>query len=189
MMHRKSGRKLGMKSQHRRAMMANMCSSLVLHERVETTLPRAKELRRVADRMITLGKKGTVHARRHAMSVLRNRRAVKMLFDDLAKRFADRKGGYTRILKLGFRRGDSAPMAVIEYLSAERKAESMPTGKEKKKTKERKGAKAEAAAAAEEKKPAKKKAKAEPKKKAEKKTEKKTTAKAKSAKKAKKSSE
>lgn len=132
MMHRKSGRKLGVKTPHRKAMMANMCSSLILNDRVETTVARAKELRRIADRMITLGKRGTLHARRHAMSILRNRRAVAMIFGELAKRFEKRAGGYTRILKLGFRRGDAAPMAMVEYIAGERKMESVPEGKGKK---------------------------------------------------------
>lgn len=100
-------------------MMANMCSSLILNKRIETTLTRAKELRRVADRMVTLGKRTTVHARRQAFKVLRNTKAVKVVFDDIAPQFLDRMGGYTRILKLGFRRGDSAPMAMIEYIIAD----------------------------------------------------------------------
>lgn len=116
MMHGKQGRKLGVKTPHRKAMFANMCSSLILNKRIETTLPRAKELRRVADRMVTLGKRNTVHARRQAYKVLRNAKAVKVVFDDIAPQFKERAGGYTRILKLGYRRGDSAPMAVIEYI-------------------------------------------------------------------------
>jgi large subunit ribosomal protein L17 len=116
MMHGKQGRKLGVKTPHRKAMFANMCSSLILNKRIETTLPRAKELRRVADRMVTLGKRQTIHARRQAFKVLRDTKAVKAVFDDIAPQFADRNGGYTRIMKLGYRRGDSAPMAIIEYL-------------------------------------------------------------------------
>lgn len=118
MMHQVTGRKLGVKSPHRKAMLANLCSSLILHQRIETTLTRAKELRRVAERMITLGKKNTIHARRRALQVLRNPKAVKIVFDELAPQFTNRLGGYTRILKLGFRRGDAAPMALIEYLTA-----------------------------------------------------------------------
>lgn len=143
MMHRKQGRKLGVTTSHRKAMMANMCSSLILNKRIETTLTRAKELRRVADRMITLGKRQTVHARRQALKVLRNRKAVKVAFDDLAPQFLDRMGGYTRILKLGFRRGDSAPMAMIEYIVAGIGDEFAPK-KEKAAAKKEKKAKAEA---------------------------------------------
>lgn len=161
MMHRKSGRKLGVTTSHRKAMMANMCSSLIQHKRIETTLVRAKELRRIADRMITLGKRGTVHARRQALKVLRNNRAVRIVFDDLAPQFTERLGGYTRILKLGYRRGDSAPMAVIEYVGAALVAEPKPAKKSKKEKKEQKAAE-EKPEAKEEKKaaPAKKKAKA-----------------------------
>lgn len=183
MMHRKVGRKLGMKSQHRKAMMANLCSSLILNQRIETTLTRAKELRGFADRMVTLGKRGTLHARRHALSLLRNKKAVQTVFGDLAKRFADRKGGYTRILKLGFRRGDAAPMAVIEYLSYERKSEKEDTEVEKKAKPKKAAPKKVKKEEKEEKKPAAKKAaakkttkKAVPKKKAEKKTKKTTKA-------------
>lgn len=116
MMHGKQGRKLGVKTPHRKAMFANMCSSLILNKRIETTLPRAKELRRMADRMVTLAKRNTVHARRQAYKVLRDTNAVKVVFDDIAPQFKERNGGYTRIMKLGYRRGDSAPMAIIEYI-------------------------------------------------------------------------
>jgi large subunit ribosomal protein L17 len=168
MMHGKAGRKLGRKTPHRKAMMANLCSSLIMHKRVETTLPRAKELRRIADRMITLGKRGTVHARRQALKVLRSSRAVKIVFDDLAPALAERMGGYTRILKLGFRRGDSAPMAMIEYVVGVDVGEEFAPKKEKKGKKSAKGGKASAEEApAEEKKP--KKAKAEKPKRAPKK--------------------
>jgi len=100
-------------------MFANMASSLIMHERIETTLPKAKELRRLAEKMVTLGKKGTVAARRRALTLIRNRKAVSRAFDELAGRYAARSGGYTRIMKLGYRHGDSAPMAVIEYLAPE----------------------------------------------------------------------
>ncbi len=126
MMHRKSGRKLGVTTSHRKAMMANLCSSLVTHKRIETTLSRARELRRVADRMITLGKRGSLHARRQARKVLRSSRAVRIVFEELAPQFANRKGGYTRIMKLGYRRGDSSPMVVIEYLVGAAREERMP---------------------------------------------------------------
>lgn len=120
MRHRVEGRKLGMKSPHRKAMFANMAASLVLNDKIETTLPRAKELRKVADRLITLGKSQTLHARRRAVMMIRDKKAVHKLFSELAERFAGRNGGYTRILKLGWRHGDAAPMAAIEYLASER---------------------------------------------------------------------
>ncbi len=142
------GRKLGRTKAHRQAMFANMASSLILHDRLETTLPRAKELRRLADRMVTLGKRGTIAARRRALQLIRSRRAVNKAFDELAPRYADRSGGYTRIMKLGWRHGDAAPMAVIEYLHAEHK---VPAHEEKKpKAKKKKEAKKEERAAARE---------------------------------------
>ncbi len=131
MMHHNVGRKLGVTTAHRKAMLANMCSSLILNQRIETTLTRAKELRKIAERMITLGKRKTVHARRRALMVLRNKRAVKVVFDTLAPQFEGRMGGYTRILKLGHRRGDSAPMALIEYLTHVAKSEPSGTAKPK----------------------------------------------------------
>jgi large subunit ribosomal protein L17 len=117
MRHHVDGRKLNMTSSHRKAMFANMASSLVIHDRIETTLPKAKELRRIADRLVTLGKRNTVHARRQAFALIKDRQAVVKIFGDLAGRFADRNGGYTRIYKLGCRHGDRAPMAIIEYLT------------------------------------------------------------------------
>lgn len=122
MRHHVDGRKLGMKSSHKKAVFANMAASLILHDRIETTLPKAKELRRIADRLVTLGKSQSLHARRRAVAITRNKGAVHKLFDELAKRFEKRNGGYTRILKLGWRHGDAAPMAAIEYLNPERKA-------------------------------------------------------------------
>lgn len=98
------------------AMLKNMAASLILHGRIKTTLPKAKELRRLADRLVTLGKKGSVSARRRARQYLHDHEALSMLFAELAPRFAGRNGGYTRILKLNFRDGDQAPMALIEYL-------------------------------------------------------------------------
>jgi len=117
MRHHVDKRKLGRTSAHRKAMFANMLSSLILNDRIETTLPKAKELRRIADRIVTLGKQQTLHARRRAIALIRDKSAVRKVFDDLAKRFEARRGGYTRIYKLGYRHGDSAPMALIEYLS------------------------------------------------------------------------
>ncbi len=122
MRHRISGRKLNRTSSHRKAMFSNMCVSLLTHEQITTTLPKAKELRRIADKLITLGKRGTLHARRQAHSTLRDDETVKKLFGDLAERFKDRPGGYTRVLKAGFRYGDAAPMAVIELVDRDPEA-------------------------------------------------------------------
>lgn len=123
MRHRMAERKLGMKTAHRLATLANLASSLVLHDRIATTLPKAKELKPIADRIVTLCKRGTVHAMRRARVILRNRVAVQKAFGDFKERFAGRNGGYTRILKLGYRHGDSAPMAIIEYLASPKKVE------------------------------------------------------------------
>lgn len=109
-------RKLGRTTPHRLAMFRNMAASLIRHGRIRTTLPKAKELRRLAERLVTLGKRGTVHARRRARRHLHDREAITKLFGELRERFAKRNGGYTRILKLNFRDGDQAPMALIEYL-------------------------------------------------------------------------
>jgi len=116
MRHRRGLRRLNRSSTHRKAMFANMTVSLLTHEQIKTTLPKAKELRSFADKMITLGKKGTLHARRQAFSFLRDDDAVAKLFDTLADRYKERAGGYTRVLKAGFRYGDSAPMAIIELV-------------------------------------------------------------------------
>jgi len=122
MRHRMSGRKLNRTKAHRRALFANLAVSLITHEQIKTTLPKAKDLRRVADKMVTLGKKGTVSARRQAMAYLRSEDAVKKLFDTLAGRYEERPGGYTRVLKAGFRYGDAAPMAVIEFVDRDEDA-------------------------------------------------------------------
>ena len=116
MRHRKSGRRLGRTSAHRKAMYRNMVTSLLEHERIQTTDSKAKELRRVAERMITLGKRGDLHARRRAMRVIRDKGVTAKLFDQLAERFRDRPGGYTRVVKLGNRVGDAAPLSVIELV-------------------------------------------------------------------------
>ena len=116
MRHLNGYRKLGRESSHRRAMLRNMATSLVLHERIETTVPKAKELRGIVDRMITLGKRGDLHARRQAAGYLFNDEAVIKVFGDLAERFKNRPGGYTRILKKGFRFGDGADMALLELV-------------------------------------------------------------------------
>lgn len=116
MRHRMGARKLNRTSSHRKAMFSNMVVSLLIHEQIKTTLPKAKELRRIADKMITLGKRGTLHTRRQAFSYLRDDAAVSKLFGALAERYKDRGGGYTRVMKAGFRYGDNAPVAVIELV-------------------------------------------------------------------------
>ena len=126
MRHQKSGRKLNRTSSHREAMFRNMAVSLLRHEQLMTTLPNAKELRRVAEPLITLGKQATLANRRLAYSRLRDREMVGKLFDDLGVRFKDRPGGYLRILKTGFRRGDAAPMALVQ-LTEQRVAEAAVT--------------------------------------------------------------
>jgi len=122
MRHRLSGRKLNRTSAHRKAMFANMAVSLLKHEQIVTTVPKAKELRRIADRMITLGKRGNLHARRQAASFLRDDVIVRKVFDTLAERYKERPGGYTRVLRAGFRYGDSTPMAVIELVDRDPEA-------------------------------------------------------------------
>ena len=116
MRHNKSGRKLNRNSSHRKAMFSNMTNSLFDHEIIKTTLPKAKELRRVAEPLITLAKNDSVANRRSAFSKLRDKEMVGKLFSELAPRYKDRPGGYTRILKCGFRSGDAAPMAYIELV-------------------------------------------------------------------------
>ncbi|HEX6998827.1 MAG TPA: 50S ribosomal protein L17 [Gammaproteobacteria bacterium] len=116
MRHRNSGRQLSRKSPHRKAMYRNLAASLFLHETVRTTLPKAKELRRVAEPLITLAKEDGPSRRRLAFDRLRNEQAVGRLFTELGPRFRDRPGGYLRILKMGYRRGDAAPMALVQLL-------------------------------------------------------------------------
>ncbi len=128
MRHRKSGRKLNRTSSHRKAMFANMAASLIKHEQIVTTLPKAKELRSVVDKIITLGKRGDLHARRQAISKIRDVEMVKKLFDVLAPRYEERNGGYTRVLKAGFRYGDNAPMAVIELVDRDVEAKGKDSG-------------------------------------------------------------
>ena len=128
MRHRKAGRKLNRTPSHRQAMFANMAAALIKHEQIVTTLPKAKELRRVVDRLITLGKRGNLHARRLAASRLRDETMVRKLFDTLGPRYQERHGGYTRVLKAGFRHGDSAPMAVIELVDRDPDARGQDSG-------------------------------------------------------------
>ena len=116
MRHGMSGRKLNRTSSHRKAMFSNLVVSLLEHEQITTTLPKANEMRRITEKMITLGKRGDLHARRQALSILKNKEIVGKLFNGLADRYKDRKGGYTRVLKSGNRYGDMAPMAVVELV-------------------------------------------------------------------------
>ena len=127
MRHRNGLRKLNRTSSHRLAMLRNMTNSLLLHEAIKTTLPKAKELRRVVEPMITLGKKPSLANRRMAFNRLRDRDIVTKLFDELGPRFANRNGGYLRILKFGFRQGDNAPMALVELLDRPETAAEAPT--------------------------------------------------------------
>lgn len=131
MRHQKKTIKLGRTAEHRRALLSNQVCALIQHQRIKTTLAKAKAVRPLAERMVTLGKNGSIHARRTALAVLRQKSAVKKLFDDIAQRSAERNGGYTRIIKLGARKSDSARMAFIEWVDAEQVAEEKP-GKEKK---------------------------------------------------------
>ncbi len=128
MRHARQGRKLNRTATHRKAMFANMASALLKHEQIKTTLPKAKDLRRVVDRLITLGKRGDLHARRQALSILRDRKITTKLFDGLAKRYKDRPGGYTRVIKAGLRYGDMAPMGVIELVDRDPQAKGKDSG-------------------------------------------------------------
>jgi large subunit ribosomal protein L17 len=118
MRHRKTVAKLGKTAAHRRAMYRNMVTSLLREERVVTTVPKAKAARRVAERMITFAKRGDLHARRQAARVVRDHEVLQKLFEEIGPRFAERPGGYTRILKTGFRQGDNAPMSILELVGA-----------------------------------------------------------------------
>jgi large subunit ribosomal protein L17 len=137
MRHQKKTVKLGRTADHRKALLANQVCSLIQHQRIKTTLAKAKAVRPLAERMVTLGKKGSLHARRTALATLRQKTAVKKLFDDIAPRSAERNGGYTRIVKLGRRRSDSAPMAFIEWVDMLEVVEEKPAEKKgKRKTAE-----------------------------------------------------
>ncbi len=117
MRHRKAGKRLGRTTSHKEAMVRNMVTSVFEHERIVTTTPKAKEVRKVVDKMITLAKRGDLHAKRQAMSFIRSRDVVAKLFDEISGQFADRNGGYTRIIQTGQRRGDAAPMAILELVT------------------------------------------------------------------------
>ena len=128
MRHRNAGRKLNRTASHRSALFSSLACALIKHEQIVTTLPKAKDLRRVTDRLITLAKKGDLHARRLAFSRIRDEAMVAKLFETLGPRYAARPGGYTRVLKAGFRYGDSAPMAVIELVDRDPEAKGLDSG-------------------------------------------------------------
>lgn len=136
MRHQKKTIKLGRTAEHRKALLANQVCSLIAHQRVKTTLAKAKAVRPLAEKMVTFGKNGSLHARRMALSMLRQKGAVKKLFDEIAPRSADRNGGYTRIVKLGQRKSDSASMAFIEWVDAAQVIEEKPAEEKKAKPKE-----------------------------------------------------
>ncbi len=139
MRHGMSGRKLNRTSSHRKAMFANMVVALLKHEQIKTTLPKAKDLRPIAEKIISLGKSGTLHDRRRAYAMLRDDAVVAKLFSTLAERYKGRPGGYCRVLKAGFRYGDSAPMAIIELVDrdpAAKGADSGPTAEKQEETEE-----------------------------------------------------
>ncbi len=121
-------RRLNRTSSHRKAMFANMAASLIKHEQIVTTLPKAKELRPIVEKLVTLGKRGTLHARRQAISQIQDKTQVSKLFDTLASRYAERNGGYIRVMKAGFRYGDNAPMAVIEFVDRDPEAKGQDSG-------------------------------------------------------------
>lgn len=128
MRHGMSGRKLGRKSAHRTAMFANLAQALIKHEQISTTLPKAKDLRPIVEKMVTLAKRGDLHARRQLISTLRDKILVGKLIDTLAPRYKERHGGYTRVLKAGFRHGDMAPMAIIEFVDRDETAKGKDSG-------------------------------------------------------------
>lgn len=138
MKHAVKTRRFGKTESHRNMMFRNLVTSLIKHGRVETTLPKAKELRSWGDKMITLGKRGDLHARRQALSVITEKEVVKKLFDEIAPLYQDREGGYTRVIRLGHRTGDAAPMAVIELVGKRGAEKKAAKTKKKKKKKEEK---------------------------------------------------
>ena len=150
MRHNLSGRKLNRTSSHRKALLMNLSNALIKHEQITTTLPKAKELRPFVEKLITLGKKGDLQSRKKAISILNEKKNVKKLFDIFSKRYEKRKGGYTRIIKAGFRYGDNAPMAIIEFVDRDllakkvdkKKEPSKETTKESEKKEEKKVASA-----------------------------------------------
>ena len=128
MRHGNAHRKFNRTAEHRRAMFANMCAALIKHEQITTTLPKAKDLRPIVEKLVTLGKRGGLHCRRQALSMLQDTKVTEKLFSTLASRYATRQGGYIRILKAGFRHGDSAAMAVIELVDRDLAAKGLDSG-------------------------------------------------------------
>ncbi len=128
MRHRISGRKLNRTTPHRKAMFANMAAALIKHEQIKTTLPKAKELRPFVEKLVTLAKRGDLHARRQAFATLRDDAMVAKLFEELGERYAERAGGYTRVLKAGSRYGDNAPMGIIEFVDRDEDAKGQDSG-------------------------------------------------------------
>jgi large subunit ribosomal protein L17 len=128
MYHGRAKRRFNRTAEHRKAMFMNMCQALIKHEQIVTTLPKAKDLRPVVEKLVTLGKRGDLHCRRQAIAAIRDPALVRKLFDVLAPRYKDRHGGYTRVLKAGFRYGDNAPMAVIEFVDRDVEAKGKDSG-------------------------------------------------------------
>ena len=128
MRHGNAHRKLNRTAEHRRAMFANMCAALIKHEQITTTLPKAKDLRPIVEKLVTLGKRGDLHARRQAIAEIRDVPMVKKLFEVIGPRYKERNGGYTRIMKAGFRYGDNAPVAVIEFVDRDESAKGQDSG-------------------------------------------------------------
>jgi large subunit ribosomal protein L17 len=128
MRHGKAHRRFSRNSEHRKAMFANMAAALIKHEQIVTTLPKAKDLRPVVEKLVTLGKRGDLHARRQAIAQMRDVAMVKKLFEVIGPRYKGRNGGYTRVLKAGFRYGDSAPVAVIEFVDRDEAAKGLDSG-------------------------------------------------------------
>jgi large subunit ribosomal protein L17 len=128
MRHQMAGRKLGRKSAHRKSMFANLAMALIKHEQISTTLPKAKDLRPIVEKLVTLGKRGDLHARRQVLSMLKDADLTGKLFSTLADRYKTRQGGYTRVLKAGFRYGDNAPMAIIEFVDRDESAKGKDSG-------------------------------------------------------------
>ena len=131
MRHKRLGRKLGVTTKHRRSMLRNMVTDFLRHEKIKTTDTRAKELRRLSEKMITLAKEGSLHSRRKAAEIIRDKTVLKKLFEEIAQKFKDRPGGYTRIIKLGYRRGDNAPISLIELVAEELKPKAKKRAKKK----------------------------------------------------------
>jgi large subunit ribosomal protein L17 len=131
MRHLNTGRKLNRSGAHRKALLRNLATALIVHEKIRTTDAKAKELRGFADRLVTLGKEATLHAKRRAFDRIRDEGAVKKLFEEIAARFKDRNGGYTRVTKLGMRHGDAAPVSVIEWTTEPEKAKKKTKGRRK----------------------------------------------------------